>query len=387
MSIQPFEFQGLGRVIFGPGVLSDVARHARQWGRRALVVTGGKPARARRLLELLEEGRISTHCFPIASEPKISDVIDGAAQGREFRADMVIAFGGGSVIDAAKAIAGMLTNEGPLLDYLEIVGKGDPLELPAAPWIAIPTTAGTGAEVTRNAVLSVPERHLKVSLRSNHLFAPLVLVDPELCLSLPPTLTASTGMDALTQLIEPYVSAKANPMTDAYCVAGIPKVAAALPLACTAPTDLAARSALSLGAVWSGIALTNAGLGAVHGFASPLGGLLGAPHGALCGALLGPVMRVNIRALRDLVPNSPILRRYADVAAWLTGRPDAKPEEGADAATFLAADLGVPRLRTYCLHPAQFPELAQAALRASSMKANPVLLTEEALCTCLQEAF
>jgi len=386
MSMQAFEFQGVGRVIFGPGVLADVARHARQWGRRALVVTGGKPARARRLLELLEEGRVSTHCFPISSEPKVSDIVDGATQGREFRADMVIAFGGGSVIDAAKAIAGMLTNEGPLLDYLEIVGKGEPLELPASPWIAIPTTAGTGAEVTRNAVLSVPERQLKVSLRSNHLFASLVLVDPELCMSLPPALTASTGLDALTQLIEPYVSSRANPMTDAYCVAGIPKVAAALPVACASPQDLAARSALSIGALWSGIALTNAGLGAVHGLASPLGGMLGAPHGALCGALLGPVMRVNIRALRDLVPNSPLLSRYTEVATWLTGRPGATPEEGADAACCLATDLAVPRLRSYSLNPAQFPQLAQAALRASSMKANPVLLTEEALCTCLQEA-
>jgi len=351
-----------------------------------LVVTGAAPSRARRLLEFLDEGRIAHLCLPIRSEPTVNDVVDGAAQGRVFRADLVIAIGGGSVIDAGKAIAGMLTNEGHLLDYLEIVGKGESLELPAAPWIAIPTTAGTGAEVTRNAVLTVPERHLKVSLRSNHLFAPLVLVDPELCLSLPPAITASTGMDALTQLIEPYVCSKANPLTDALCVAGIPRLARALPHACAHPQDLAARADLSLGALWSGVALTNAGLGAVHGFASPLGAALRAPHGALCGALLGPVMRLNIRSLRELVPHSPILGRYAEVAHWLTGRSNATPEEGAEAACQLAATLGVPRLGALGLKEDQIPQLAQAAMRASSMKANPVTLTEEALTGCLQEA-
>jgi alcohol dehydrogenase class IV len=386
MTPQRFEFQGVGRVVFGPGSLVSVAHHAMTFGRRAFVVTGATPGRAARLLGLLEEGRISHHTHPVSGEPSVSDIIAGVAEARAFRADMVIAFGGGSVIDAAKAIAGLLTNEGALEDYLEIVGKGQPLELPAAPWIAIPTTAGTGAELTRNAVLSVPERQLKVSLRSNHLFASLVLVDPELCLSVSPVVTASTGMDALTQLIEPYVCTKANPMTDAYCAAGIPRVARALPTACQSPQDLGARSELSLGALWSGIALTNAGLGAVHGFASPLGGLLGAPHGALCGVLLGPVMRANVRALRASAPDSEALRRYAEVAVWLTGRSQATPEDGAEEACRLASSLGVPRLASYGLHSGQFSQISQAALRASSMKANPVVLTEEALCACLQEA-
>jgi alcohol dehydrogenase class IV len=322
----------------------------------------------------------------IDHEPSTDDIVRGVDSARAFRADSLIGFGGGSAIDAAKAIAGLLTNDGSPLDYLEVVGQGQPLSRPAAPWMAIPTTAGTGAEVTRNAVLAVPGRGVKVSLRSPHLLARVALVDPELTLDLSPALTASTGLDALTQLLEAYVCNRANPMTDAICAAGIPRAAQVLPVACRDGHDLAARTDLALASLWSGLALANAGLGAVHGFAAPIGGLFPAPHGAICAALLAPVMAANIRALRSRAPQSSALVRYAEVARWLTGRNDASHEHGVEWVRSLVATLGIPRLSAYGLVAAHVAEIVTRAQQASSMKANPIALTIDELMTVLAEA-
>jgi len=299
---------------------------------------------------------------------------------------MFIGFGGGSVIDAAKAIAGLYTNPGEPLDYLEVVGAGRPLAQPALPWMAVPTTAGTGAEVTRNAVLTVPERKVKVSLRSPHLLARVALVDPQLTLELPPAVTASTGMDALTQLLEAYVCSRANPMTDALCRAGLPRVAKALPKVWHNPRDAAAREDLSLGALWSGIALANAGLGAVHGFAGPLGGMFLAPHGAVCAALLAPVMRANIEALRARSPDHAALRRYGEIACWLTGRPEACAEDGVRFIEALVAELKISKLGTFGLTKDRISEVVVQAQQASSMKANPAVLSSAELAGALTEA-
>jgi alcohol dehydrogenase class IV len=228
---------------------------------------------------------ITGESFPIHGEPTVDLVRHGTRLARDTGCDLVIALGGGSAIDAGKAIAALLANGGDPLDYLEVVGQAKPLSRPSAPFIAIPTTAGTGSEVTRNAVLASPEDGVKASLRSPHMLPALAVVDPELTLDLPQALTASTGLDALTQLIEPYVSNRANPMTDLYCVEGLRVAASALRRAWRDGHDLAARTDMSFASLLGGLALANAGLGAVHGFAAPLGGMFDAPHGALCATL------------------------------------------------------------------------------------------------------
>jgi alcohol dehydrogenase class IV len=297
-----------------------------------------------------------------------------------------VAIGGGSVIDTAKAIAGLLTNDGDPLDYLEVVGRGQPLTRAALPWIAVPTTAGTGAEVTRNAVLAVPEKRVKVSLRSALLLPRVALVDPELTHDLPPALTAATGLDALTQLIEPYVSRRANPMTDAVCVDGIRRAARSLRRASENGRDASAREDMALASLYGGIALANAGLGAVHGFAGPIGGMLPAPHGAICAALLPHVVEANLRALRDRAPRSPALARYEEVARLLTGRAQAVADDAAPWLRDLTRALGIAPLRDYGITSTDFAAIAAAAEKASSMKANPLPLTPDELTSILERA-
>ncbi|HOD47254.1 MAG TPA: iron-containing alcohol dehydrogenase [Opitutaceae bacterium] len=381
-----FEFATATQIVFGAGTRAEVGKLVRPWGRRALIVTGQSTARAEPLRETLRAAGVTAECFPVAGEPAVADIQRGVARAREFGAEMLLGFGGGGAIDAAKAIAGLLTNPGDPLDYLEVVGAGKPLTCPALPWMAIPTTAGTGAEVTRNAVLSVPERNVKVSLRSPHLLARIALVDPELTLDLPPSLTASTGFDALTQLLEAYVCSRTNPMTDALCAAGLPRVAGALPRAFRDGHDLAARTDMALASLWSGIALANAGLGAVHGFAGAIGGRFSAPHGAVCAALLAPVMAANLGALRARAPQHPSLARYADVARWLTGRAEATADEGVVWVAAQHAAMALPKLAALGVAAADFPEVVAQAQQASSMKANPVVLTADELAAVLAAA-
>jgi alcohol dehydrogenase class IV len=300
----------------------------------------------------------------------------------------VIGFGGGSAIDAAKAIAGLATNSGELMDYLEIIGRGRPLMKPALPWIAIPTTSGAGTEVTRNAVIISTENRVKVSLRSALLLPRLAIVDPELTRDLPPGITAATGLDALTQLIEPYVCTRANPMTDGLCLEGMGRVARSLRRAFeNGAADGAAREDMALAALFGGLALANAGLGAVHGFAAPIGGLFPqAPHGAVCAALLPHVMRVNLRASRERDPGSAALRRYDQVARIVTGSDKASADDGVEWVTDLCAALRIPRLGFHGITAADIPLLVQNGSRASSMKPNPILLTSDELAGILNAA-
>jgi alcohol dehydrogenase class IV len=291
----------------------------------------------------------------------------------------VIAFGGGSAIDAGKAIAALLTNDGELGDYLEVIGKGQPLRHPSVPFIAVPTTAGTGSEVTRNAVLTSTEHRIKVSLRSPLMLARLAVVDPELTLELPPALTASTGLDALTQLIEPYVSIRANPMTDGFCLEGLRRVSGSLRRAYHCGSEMAAREHMSLASLLGGLALANAGLGVVHGFASVLGGMFDAPHGAICAALLPHGMAINIRASRARAPEGETLRRYETVARLLTGKPDAVPEDGVEWVRHLCRELQIPPLSSYGIQDRDVPALVEEASRASSTKGNSIALTMDEL--------
>jgi alcohol dehydrogenase class IV len=374
-----FEFATATRIVFGPGTLREVPAAAAEMGRRALLVS-------RQSANLKSLG-IPGVPFPIHGEPTIELVRQGTQLAHQENCNLVIALGGGSAIDAGKAIAALLANGGDPLDYLEVVGRAQPLTQDSAPFIAIPTTAGTGSEVTRNAVLASPEHRVKASLRSPHMLPRLAVVDPQLTLDLPPAPTATTGLDALTQLIEPYVSCRANAITDLYCAEGMRLAASALRRAWRDGRDLAARTDMALASLLGGLALANAGLGAVHGFAAPLGGMTGAPHGALCAALLPHAMRVNIAALRAAMchtdsPNDSAMEallRFTVVARTLTGDEAAMPEDGAAWVECLCRDLEIRPLAAYHVDPMDVPIVAEMAARASSMKANPIVLTRRQL--------
>ena len=370
-----FEFATATRIIFGSGTLSEIGPHAAAMGRSALVVTGRNPDRAGTLLKLLTAEGIKAATFSVQGEPTVGSVRSGTESAHRCGCDLVIGFGGGSAIDAGKAIAALLRNGGDPLDYLEVIGAGKALTQPSAPFIAIPTTAGTGSEVTRNAVLGSPEHRVKVSLRSPFMLPCLALIDPELTLGLPPEITAATGLDALTQLIEPFVSPRATPMTDPYCREGLARVARSIRPAFEMGY-LRFREDMSLAALYGGIALANAGLGAVHGFAGPLGGMVDAPHGDLCAALLSAVMTGNVAALMERAPGGPALSRYGEIARILTGDPMATIDDGLAWIETLCGDLEIRRLSDRGLTEDDLPLLIRNAAKASSMQANPIRLTE-----------
>ena len=375
------EFATATRIVFGEGTLAEAVSAAGSMGRRILLVTGASERAASVFGALPAAARVR-----VAGEPEIAHVRSWAEYARDERADAVLAIGGGSVLDAGKALAALLTNPGDPLDYLEVIGKGQPLESPAAPLVAVPTTAGTGSEVTRNAVLASPEHRVKASLRSPFLLPRLAVVDPDLTLHLPPEATAASGLDALTQLIEPYVSVRANPMTDLLCADGIPRAARALPRVWDDPANRGARRDMAFVSLLSGMALANAGLGAVHGFAAPIGGMFPAPHGAVCAALLPHATEINLRALRSRGGDSPALARYEQVARWLTGRADATAEQGVEWLAGLCRRLSIPPLSRYGVDHAAIPALAAQAAKASSMKGNPIALNSEELAEILSRA-
>jgi alcohol dehydrogenase class IV len=355
-------------------------------GRRPLVVTGQRVERAEWLLAQLRQAGLAPTLVSVPGEPTIETARAGLQQARAAGCEMVIGLGGGSVLDTAKAIAALLTNGGDPLDYLEVVGHGQPLTQPSAPCIAVPTTAGTGSEVTRNAVLGSPEHRVKASLRSPLMLPAVALVDPELTYSAPPDVTAATGLDALTQCLEPFVSLRANPLTDAICREGMQRAARSLHRAYLDGQDAAARADMALASLMGGLALANAGLGAVHGFAGPIGGMFPAPHGAICARLLPPVMRANVRALQERAPNSPVLARYDEAARLLTGNQAALAANGVAWLNDLVEALHIPRLATYKISSADIPEIVHNAQQASSMKTNPIQLTADELTAILHQA-
>jgi alcohol dehydrogenase class IV len=380
-----FEFATAGRILFGRDAARQAGALAKNLASRALVVTGADTARAQFLLDSLRENAVSFEVYPVAGEPGLDTVRQGAALARGAHCGLVVGIGGGSALDAGKAMAAMLANPGDVLDYLEIIGGGKSLTEPSAPFIAIPTTAGTGSEVTRNAVLASPEHRVKVSLRSSLMLARIALVDPDLTTSLPPAVTASTGLDALTQLIEPYVCRNAGPMTDGLCVEGLRR-ARSLRAAFDNGRDAAAREDMTVASLFGGLALANAGLGAVHGFAGAIGGMFRAPHGAVCAALLPFVMEANLSALRRREPRNEAVRRYEEAARLLTGQPAANADEGIEWVRRLVHDLQIPPLRVYGFDRPAIPEVMQKAANASSMKANPIILSADELAAILQRA-
>jgi alcohol dehydrogenase class IV len=381
-----FEFATANRIIFGAGTLRQVGALAAEMGKRALVVTGWTTERTAVVLDVLGAHGVEAILLNVMGEPTTDLVQLGTERARVENCDVIIGFGGGSAVDTGKAVAALLTNGGEPFDYLEVIGKGKPITKPAAPYIAIPTTAGTGAEVTRNAVLASPEHQVKVSLRSPHMLPRVALVDPELTYSLPPAVTASTGMDALAQVIEPFVSGKANPITDAFCREGMRRATNSLRKAYEHGEDAAAREDMALASLLGGLALANAGLGAVHGFAGPIGGLFPAPHGAVCARLLPPVMAINVRALRERQPDSPALRRYDEVAQILTGNQAAVAADGVNWVQALYEALQIPPLSTYGMTAADLHALVEKSAVASSMQANPIKLTHGEMLEMLEQA-
>jgi alcohol dehydrogenase class IV len=380
-----FEFATTSRIIFGPGTLKEVPALAARMGGRPLVVTGKNTERAAPLLDLLKTTGMQPLTFGILGEPTIEMILEGVQLARKKACDVVIGMGGGSVIDAAKAVAALLTNTGDIMNYLEVIGRGQPLTQASAACIAIPTTAGTGAEVTRNSVLASTEHRVKVSLRSPTMLPDLAVIDPELTYSMPPSLTASTGLDAFTQLLEPFVSVKSNPLTDALCREGLKRVARSLRRAFENGSDPAAREDMAIASLFGGLALANAKLGAVHGFAGTMGAMFPIPHGVVCARLLPHVMEVNVKALERRGPLE-FLTRYDEVARLLTGKPDAGATQGIEWIHDLCNTLDVAPLFEFGITGAHFPEMIAGAKRASSMKGNPVELTDEELMEILKKA-
>lgn len=385
-AILRFELATAARIVFGSGVAGEIGDLVAGLGRHALLVTGRRADPGDRLAALLAGHGVAATRWTVTGEPDIAAVEAAVAAARSAGCDLVVGVGGGSVLDSAKAIAALVVSDGAVLDHLEVIGRGEPLRRPPLPCVAVPTTAGTGSEVTRNAVLTSPAHRVKVSLRSALMLPRLAIVDPELTLDLPPALTATTGLDALTQLIEPYVSRRANPVTDVFCINGIARAAGALPRAAANGADREAREHMALASLYGGLALANAGLGAVHGFAGPIGGLFDAPHGAICAALLPHVFAGNVRALDQRAPSHPARHRFDEVAQLLTGRGDAIASDGADWLRALVVRLAIPPLSACGLTADAFDTVVDQATRASSMKGNPIDLTRDELREMLRAA-
>lgn len=384
--LKPFEFLSAGRIVFGSGVSASLAERAQKLGRRALWVTGRDQTRVARLESALRGAGLELAVVSVTGEPRVEDALAAVKAGKELGAELVVACGGGSVIDLGKAAAALLANPADPYEFLEVVGRGQPLASPALPLIALPTTAGTGAEVTKNAVLASSEHRVKASLRHDSMLPAIALVDPQLTLSMPPAVTAATGLDALTQCLEPFVSCQNNPLTDALALEGMKRGARALRRAFHDGADLAAREDMAICSLFGGLSLANAKLGAVHGFAAPIGGQFESPHGAVCARLLPLVMQSNVTALRERVPASPLLARFEEVARVLTGKASATIEDGVAFVEELGRELAVPGLSSYGVTGADISSLVVKAMAASSMKGNPLPLTPQELTAILERA-
>ncbi len=383
MTAPAFEFATAGRIMVGAGRAAELPGVLAGLGTRVLVCTGADPARHAGLLPGVA---LPAAVFAVTGEPTVDLARTGVCAAREHGADVIAAVGGGSVIDTAKAVAILLGNGGDPLDYLEVVGSGRKITRPAVPCVAVPTTAGTGAEVTANAVLASPAHGIKASLRSPLMIPRVALVDPELTVSCPPAVTAASGMDALTQCLEPYVSPRATPLTDGLAREGLRRAAAGLRAAFADGGDLTARADMAVCSLLGGMSLANAKLGAVHGLAGVIGGAAAVPHGVACAALLAPVVEANVRALRSAQAGHAALDRYADAAQVLTGNTSAAVEDGLAWIRETVALLGIPRLGTFKISPQDAGDIAAKAARSSSMQGSPVALGEDDLRAVLLQA-
>lgn len=374
-------FQTAGEILFGRGKAAEAASRIRRFGRRIFLVHGRTPSRVDWLAAELEALGAEITGFAVAGEPDLPLIEIGVAAARSAGADVVVSIGGGSVIDAGKAIAALVNASAPIIDYLEVVGSGRVIEEAMIPFIAVPTTAGTGAEVTRNAVIGVPSHRRKVSLRDGRMLARLALVDPALTDNTPRGITLESGLDAVTQVIEPYISSRANRLTDALAVQAIQSGLSALRVLMQRE-DEGARDELAWTSLCGGLALANSGLGVVHGLAGPLGGLSDAPHGAICGALLPYGLAAN----RDAVTEPSHVRRIEEVLGMIGAAFETSAGKALSALANWARANGLPNLTAMGISPADRESAAAMAASSSSMKANPVPLDQATLLAILEAA-
>jgi len=378
-----FSFAKIPPVLFGAGMRKNIPTLCATFGQRILIVRGAnsfdRSTLCQQLLQELEmQGQVS-QCT-INGEPSPNLIDESVQKFRNFRPDVILAIGGGSVIDAAKAIAGLLPCGHSVFDYLEGVGPGHEYHGPCLPWIAVPTTAGTGSEASKNAVLSQQgEGGFKKSFRSEQLIAHTIIMDPELHLTCPTDITAACGMDAFTQLLESYVSSEANPMTDALAWSGMEQAHTHL-LNAFNHGDLASRSGMAYAAMLSGITLANAGLGSVHGLASPLGAFHPIPHGVVCGTLVSTATLINIEVMQQRQPKNIALKKYANVGRLLSDQPRLEDKQAHAALLAILDDwiqqLNIPRLGSFGLTHADIDQIVTHC-RGNSMKTNPVSLTDK----------
>jgi alcohol dehydrogenase class IV len=380
----PFQLLLPPRILFGRGEAGKTAGLAAGLSRSAFLVHGRDAARAGWLIRDLETAGVAVTPFACPKEPDLPLLEAALAAARSCGAGVVLGLGGGAAIDLAKAVAGLAPGQGAVLDHLEGVGRALPLTATPLPFIALPTTAGTGSEATKNAVIDVPAHRRKVSLRDDRMMARVAIVDPALTDGCPRGVTLASGLDALTQVIEPYLCARPNPATDALARAAIPQGMSAL-VRLMEGEDTAARDAMAWVSLAGGIALANAGLGAVHALAGVIGGMTGAAHGAICGTLLPFVLQANAQALP---PNHPVRARFEEVDALLSAGfgPAPGPAPGSAALHAWSRKAGLPGLDALGLQKDSHPAVAEAAISASSMRANPVALPVEALCQVLAAA-
>jgi len=372
-----FEFSTSNRIIFKTKGILELGNHALKLGTYPFIVTGKNKNRLKPLLAALKQVSMDYVLFSVEDEPDINQIREAVKLALDSSCNMVIGFGGGSALDSAKAIAILMNNPGDILDYLEIIGKNQEIKSPHLPLILIPTTSGTGSEVTKNSVLTDTNTQIKVSLRSPMMLADLVFIDPALTVSMPPQITSSTGLDALTQVIEPFVSSYANPITDTFCREGIKRISSSLKKAYQNGNDITAREDMALGSLFGGLALANSKLGAVHGFAGVIGGKFGAPHGFICAALLPNVIKVNINALKSRNLESQALSRYTELSQILLGKENALPEDCLIWLEELYSSLKVEGLSKYGITQDLLDEIIEKSASSSSMKGNPITLTYE----------
>ncbi len=387
MNATRFEFATAKWIIFGEGSAKRIADNALSLGSKPLIVTGKNQERCKFLLDDFTKKSVKCEIFSVKGEPTTKAVSECMELADRSRSDVIIGIGGGSAIDTGKAVSALITNGGDLFDYLEVIGRGKPIKNPTVPFIAVPTTAGTGAEVTKNAVIKSNEHSVKVSLRSPFMLPDIAILDPVLTYSMPKEVTASTGLDAFTQVIEPYVSIKANMLTDAICKEGIKRISRSLLKAFNDGNDAKAREDMCIGSLFGGIALANAKLGAVHGFAGPMGGMIDAPHGVICGIILPYVIKANIKALEERDPSSVVFGKYEKVAKIITKNEKAKPRDLIRWTDELYEKLNMPHLSEVDLKEEQIEELIDKAKKSNSMKGNPIVLTDEELKGIIKDAF
>lgn len=381
-----FEFMTANRIIVETGGIQRLGQLVKPFGTHALLVCRGHGKSTDLAMEKLEASTLKVTPAYVRGEPTIDALNQILATAKKNQIDVVVSVGGGSVLDTGKMIAALMTNHGDIMDYVEVIGKGVPITERSLPFIAVPTTSGTGAEVTKNGVVSSPEHQVKVSLRSPYMLPDLVLVDPELTISVPKDVTASTGLDALTQVLEPFVSNMANPITDAIAIEGLKRISRSLKTAFHHPNDIQAREDMAIGSLFGGLALANAKLGAVHGFAGVIGGMFPIPHGVVCAALLPHTVDINIKALKKRAPDHPSLRKFDEAARIMTNDPTANATDGVVWLQTLCNELQIPGLSDYGIQTEHFGDIIEKSKNASSMKGNPIKLTDEELRIILERA-